>query len=102
MLIQHGKQFWQSLRYTAEVDPPHLVEFLMLVMAIAITGLAWIFALSWEFWVLGLSLGMGSAACCLIRETRMVAQPNPARQFLAFLMLVLSGYTIWNTLEPLL
>ncbi|NJM58278.1 MAG: hypothetical protein HC857_13750 [Synechococcales cyanobacterium RU_4_20] len=102
MLIQQGKQIWRSLQYTAEMDPYHWVEFVMLLLAILFTAGAWILNLSWEYWVLGLSLAIGSAACCLVRESLLATPQNTVRQTLAVMMLVLGAYTIWGTVQPLI
>ncbi len=99
MLIEPVQRFWRSLCHLAEIDPPHLIEFVMLLLAIAITTLAWGGHLDWEFWVLGLSLGIGAAACCLVRELLMVGAPNPTRRLLAVLMLLFGSYTLWDTVR---
>jgi hypothetical protein len=102
MLIRQGKQVWRSLQYAAEIDPYHLVEFVMLLLAIGLTSAAWALGLTWEYWVLGLSLAIGSAACCLVRESLLATPQGPVRKTLATMMLLLGTYTIWSTVQHLM
>ena len=101
MLIRQGQKVWRSLRYAADMDPYNLVEFVMLLLALPITFSAWLLRLPLEYWIVGLGLAVGSAACCFVRESLLANPRNRARQIIALLLILICSYAIVDTCQSL-
>jgi hypothetical protein len=91
--------FWfNSFIFASQYNPPRFVEFLMLMLAIAMLVLAIILP-DTPYLVLGLSLVVGACASILVREA---IAPSPHRQltqFTALLLLVISIYGFADLLQ---
>lgn len=70
----------------------------MLLLALPLTLAAWLLNLPLEYWIAGLGLGVGSAACCFVRQSLLANPRNPTQQIIAFLFIVIGSYAIIDTL----
>jgi hypothetical protein len=99
------QDWWNGLVWVAESNPPQFVEFVMLVLAIALlliwgsTDLLWGIKKGWPFLVLSLSYAVGAAVSTLVRES-LVPSPNPRPvQITAVLLLIISFYSFTDLLR---
>lgn len=94
-------QFWlNSFILSSQYNPPRFVELLMLMVAIAMLGMATIVP-DRPYMVLGLSLVVGASISILVREA---IAPSPQRritQFTALILLFISLYGFADLLQTL-
>jgi hypothetical protein len=93
--------FWlNSFILSSQYNPPRFVELLMLMVAIAMLGMATIVP-DRPYMVLGLSLVVGASISILVREA---IAPSPQRritQFTALILLFISLYGFADLLQTL-
>ncbi len=70
----------------------------MLLIALPLTLASCVLNLSLEYWIAGLGLGVGSAACCFVRQSLLANPRNSAQQIIAFLFMVIGSYAIIDTI----
>jgi hypothetical protein len=79
--------WWQTLRVSAQNNPPQFIEIVMLSLAVVLM-LAWLFTQAWPYLILGVGYTLGSASSIWVRE---LIAPHPQRRiFHASIVLVLT------------
>ena len=85
-------QFWfNSFILSSQYNPPRFVELLMLMVAIAMLGVATILPEK-PYLILGLSLVVGASISILVREAIAPSPQVPITQLTALLLLFISLY----------
>jgi hypothetical protein len=94
-------QFWlNSFILSSQYNPPRFIELLMLMLAIAMLGIATIMP-DLPYMVLGLSLVVGASMSILVREA---IAPSPQRritQLTALILLFISLFGFADLLQTL-
>ncbi|BAY93459.1 hypothetical protein NIES37_09480 [Tolypothrix tenuis PCC 7101] len=92
--------FWlNSFIVSSQYNPPRFVELLMLMLAIAMLGMATILPESPPYLVLGLSLVVGASISILVREAIAPSPQSKITQFTALLLLLISLYGFADLLQ---
>ncbi|MBD2727844.1 hypothetical protein H6G96_16310 [Nostoc sp. FACHB-892] len=85
--------FWfNSFILSSQYNPPRFVELLMLLLAIAMLGIASILPDKPPYLVLGLSLVVGASISILVREAIAPSPETRITQLTASLLLIISLY----------
>ncbi|HIK32239.1 MAG TPA: hypothetical protein IGS17_15430 [Oscillatoriales cyanobacterium M59_W2019_021] len=91
--------WWQTLRVSAQHNPPQFIEIVMLVLA-AMLMFVWLITQQWPYLVLGAGYTLGSAASIWVRES---IAPYPHRRlFHASIVLILTVILFGLSLVDLL
>lgn len=94
-------QFWfNSFILSSQYNPPRFIELLMLMVAIAMLGVATILP-DKPYLVLGLSLVVGASISILVREAIAPSPQARITQFTALLLLFISFYGFADLLQTL-
>ncbi|MBD2210735.1 hypothetical protein H6G27_12705 [Nostoc linckia FACHB-104] len=92
--------FWfNSFIVSSQYNPPRFVELLMLMLAIAMLGMATILPDRPPYLVLGLSLVVGASISILVREAIAPSPQSKITQFTALLLLLISLYGFADLLQ---
>ena len=84
--------FWfNSFILSSQYNPPRFVELFMLLLAIAMLGIASILP-DRPYLILGLSLVVGASISILVREAIAPSPQTGITQLTAFLLLIISLY----------
>ncbi|MEA5582418.1 hypothetical protein VB620_13845 [Nodularia harveyana UHCC-0300] len=93
--------FWlNSFIYASQYNPPRFVEFLMLMLAIAMIVIAIILP-DTPYLVLGLSLVLGACISILVREAIAPSPEKKLIQFTALFLLVICIYGFADLLQTI-
>ncbi|MBD2244905.1 hypothetical protein [Nostoc sp. FACHB-888] len=85
--------FWfNSFILSSQYNPPRFVELLMLLLAIAMLGIASILPDKPPYLILGLSLVVGASISILVREAIAPSPETRITQLTASLLLIISLY----------
>ncbi|OUL29951.1 hypothetical protein [Nostoc sp. 106C] len=93
--------FWlNSFILSSQYNPPRFVELLMLMLAIAMLGIATIMP-DRPYMVLGLSLVVGASISILVREAIAPSPQTRITQLTALILLFISLYGFADLLQTL-
>ncbi|OUL35195.1 hypothetical protein BV372_11750 [Nostoc sp. T09] len=93
--------FWlNSFILSSQYNPPRFVELLMLMLAIAMLGIATIMP-DRPYMVLGLSLVVGASISILVREAIAPSPQTKITQLTALILLFISLYGFADLLQTL-
>jgi hypothetical protein len=91
--------WWQTLRVSAQQNPPQFIEIVMLGLA-SVLMIAWVISQRRPYLILGVGYTLGSAASIWVRE--LITPYPPRRLFHASIVLVLTlilfGLSIFDLL----
>lgn len=93
--------FWlNSFIVSSQYNPPRFVELLMLMVAIAMLGIATIVP-DMPYMILGLSLVVGASMSILVREAIAPSPQTRITQITALILLFISFYGFADLLQTL-
>jgi hypothetical protein len=95
--MRRWQNFWRTLVYVGEHNPPQLVEMLMMSLTVVLFSI-WLISPDSFYLILGLIYAFGSGVSILVRESRLLTRRPPLTQVatlsLASLLLLISLYGV--------